>query len=311
MRQLERLELVDRIGREVQSRMGFRDIDGFLSSFGVDVTKETSKVNSKWVHTKELLAGEPDDRILRIASELDIPHNHVLLPHAPPEDATFWVPGYFKLFLSHLSIHKVQVGSLQRELRRYGISAFVAHADIVPTREWEREIEKALFSMDALAAILMPGFRESDWTEQEVGVAIGRGCVVVPVMRGLLPYGLIGKIQGVQAGGKTVAQVARGIFDALLSSEQTRSKLLFSLIDSACRSADLNDVRSKLEIIESLTISEALANSLRSTASQSRLILETPALRESVNRILAVHNLAPVAEDGGTVPLDGDDDLPF
>jgi len=45
------------------------------------------------------------------------------------------------------------MGRLQSSLRRFGISAFVAHVDIDPTKEWQDEIEAALFSMDALAAI--------------------------------------------------------------------------------------------------------------------------------------------------------------
>lgn len=73
------------------------------------------------------------------------------------------------------------------------MSSFVAYTDIKPTKEWQGEIENALHSMDALAAILMPGFKDSDWTDQEVGVAIGRGVPIIPIMRGLTPYGFIGK----------------------------------------------------------------------------------------------------------------------
>ena len=46
-------------------------------------------------------------------------------------------------------------------LEPYGISAFVAHEDIKPTKEWEVKIEKALFSMNALCSILTPEFNKS------------------------------------------------------------------------------------------------------------------------------------------------------
>lgn len=59
--------------------------------------------------------------------------------------------------------------------------------------------------MDALAAILMPGFKESDWTDQEVGVAVGRGVLVIPIIRGLILYGLISKFQGMNDPEKTWA----------------------------------------------------------------------------------------------------------
>ena len=52
--------------------------------------------------------------------------------------------------------------------------------------------------MDALAAILTPGFNESKWTDQEVGVAVGRGSLIIPIRKGMNPYGFIGKYQGMQ-----------------------------------------------------------------------------------------------------------------
>ena len=54
-------------------------------------------------------------------------------------------------------------------------------------KEWETEIESALFSMDVLVALLTDGFHDSNWTDQEVGVAIGRKIPVVPVRLGKGP----------------------------------------------------------------------------------------------------------------------------
>ena len=185
MKVLERLGLIDRIGRELQSRMSYGEIDTYLKTYGVNTKKKTSGVNSKWVYSKELLADEGDDVILRIANELAVPHNYVVADASKTLEATFWEPSHFKLFLSHLSSFKQTTGKLQAALRKFGISAFVAHVEIEPTREWLDEIEAGLHSMDALAAILMPGFKESNWTDQEVGVAVGRGVLIIPIMRGL------------------------------------------------------------------------------------------------------------------------------
>ena len=51
--------------------------------------------------------------------------------------------------------------------------------------------------MDALVALLTPKFHHSDWTDQEVGVAIGRGVPLISIILGSDPYGLMGKGQGV------------------------------------------------------------------------------------------------------------------
>src|SRR5262245_36594674 len=140
MKNLDRLGLIDRIGRELQARMSYGDIDTYLQSFGVDTRKPTSGVNSKWVYTKELLADVPAETILRIANELTIPHAYTVTATKETVEATFWVPHHFRLFLSHLSSFKKTTAALQASLRRFGISAFVAHVDIEPTREWQDEI---------------------------------------------------------------------------------------------------------------------------------------------------------------------------
>lgn len=217
--------------------MNYRAITQCLSGHGIDTSKETSPVNSKWVYSKELLTGAPDELILRIATELEIPHSHVVLPGAQSGDSRFWEPNYFRFFVTHLSAFKKTTTILQRSLRQFAISGFVAHVDITPTKEWQHGIEVALFSMDALAAILMPGFKESGWTEQEVGLAIGRGVLVIPIIHGLDPYGFIGKYQGLSASGRTVIRVARDIFDILLNSERARPKILSCVIDVACRTS--------------------------------------------------------------------------
>ena len=49
--------------------------------------------------------------------------------------------------------------------------------------------------MDALVALLTENFHDSNWTDQEVGVAIGRDVPVITIRMGTDPYGLMGKWQ--------------------------------------------------------------------------------------------------------------------
>lgn len=101
-----------------------------------------------------------------------------------------------RLFLSHKAGHKENVSSLKEKMALYGICAFVAHEDIEPTQEWQEEIERALKSMDVLVALLTDDFRDSNWTDHEVGFALGRGVPVIAVRLGMDPYGFIGNKQG-------------------------------------------------------------------------------------------------------------------
>src|SRR5258708_5233918 len=87
--------------------------------------------------------------------------------------ARIWRGDGYRLFLSHKSEDKVEVGKLKKQFRKYGISAFVAHDDIEPTQAWQKEIERALLTMDGLAALMTRNFHNSDWTDQEIGFALG------------------------------------------------------------------------------------------------------------------------------------------
>jgi len=113
----------------------------------------------------------------------------------PAEDRIWGTTGGYKLFLSHKANVKKQASAVKERLEWYGVSSFVAHQDIRPTKEWQNEIENALASMDAFAALLTEDFHESEWTDQEVGYALGRAVPMIAVKLGRDPYGFIGKFQ--------------------------------------------------------------------------------------------------------------------
>lgn len=86
MRTIDRVTIVDKIGRELQSRFGFGDIDVFLAGFGLQKPQDVT-MNSKWVYAKAGLAPASNDVILRIANELDIEVPATAKPSTPPAPA--------------------------------------------------------------------------------------------------------------------------------------------------------------------------------------------------------------------------------
>lgn len=246
MKQIDRLNLISTIGRKLQAQMSYSDIDVYLAGFGIDSKGFQPSANSKWVYVKELLANASIELIIKIADDLEIEHNYSQINTV---EASCWRPGHFRLFLSHLSSFKIQASRLQTFLKKYSISAFVAHEDIEPSKEWLNEIEAALYTMDALAALIMPGFKESNWCDQEVGVAVGRGVLIIPVRKGMDPYGFIGKYQGIQASGKTVSEVAENIFQTIINSPKTRNKMIRCLCAGISQSLSPDDAIEKLKLL--------------------------------------------------------------
>ena len=224
MRASDKLALIDKIGRELQSRFTFDDLIAFLHEHEIAQPREITR-NSKWLYTKNALAGVPIDLILKIADELDIERPAgAPLAAGPPRN---WLnTKSFRLFISHISKHKDRATRLRDCLTPYGISGFVAHEDIHPIQEWQDEIERALYTMDAFLAMHTLGFSESIWTQQEIGFALGRGAKVISLKMGEDPAGFIGKRQALPRRDRKAEEIAREIDAILTGSSQTAAKLL-------------------------------------------------------------------------------------
>ncbi|HEX3626620.1 MAG TPA: toll/interleukin-1 receptor domain-containing protein [Verrucomicrobiae bacterium] len=145
-----------------------------------------------------------------------------------PSDAEtrrLWPQDQFRLFISHVSAHKVAVSKLKAELAVFGIYGFVAHEAIQPTLEWQAEIELALRSMHALLALITPDFHASNWTDQEIGWAFGRGVLMLPVRLGSDPYGFAGKVQGISGNLEIPSNLAKRVVETLLANPRTHLEM--------------------------------------------------------------------------------------
>lgn len=177
----------------------------------------------------------PNDRLGEVTITPISPTSVILGKQMTPSDVEvrrLWPDGMLRLFLSHLAVHKVAVSKLKDELKSRGVAAFVAHEDIEPSLEWRNEIELGLRSMHALAALLTLGFHESNWTDQEMGWALGRGVLVLPVRVGIDPYGFAGKYQGISGSLEQPAVLASSIVEVLLANNQTHGEMRRALVAS-------------------------------------------------------------------------------
>lgn len=148
-----------------------------------------------------------------------------------------WGRNHLRVFLSHKSEYKVETSNLKEVFKKYGVSCFVAHEDIEPSREWQMEIEKALFSAHVLVALMTDQFHDSAWTDQEIGIAIGRSIPVFSIRLGKDPYGFIGKYQAISGYGKLPAQLVEEIIDKFYSNAVLREIAADSLVSrfETCR----------------------------------------------------------------------------
>jgi hypothetical protein len=168
------------------------------------------------------------------------------------EQIKFWKQNHLRLFLSHVSKYKLEASQIQKTMINYAVSVFVAHEDIEPTKEWQNEIELALSSMDALAALLTDGFSESKWCDQEVGIAIGKKVLVVPIRAGIDPYGFIGKYQGVASLNKKTEALCADIFEALGKHETTKARMTDAIVAKLCNAESFVESKATVNLLSGL-----------------------------------------------------------
>lgn len=186
----EKIKTVKKIAKELDSEE-WSLLDLTLRQFKFPTTETFS--GSKFDYIIKQLEGGQSEDIRKLAEHLEIDIYNTSSEIKP----TFWKDGYLKLFISHLANDKKKAQELKESLEEYSISGFVAHSDIEPTKSWQDEIELGLKTCDCLIALMVKGFHESKWTDQEIGVAIGRDILVIPVRMGEDPYGFIGKFQAI------------------------------------------------------------------------------------------------------------------
>lgn len=216
--------------------------------------------------------------------------------------ADFWVSGYLKMFISHLSSNRAKMSALKAGLANWGITAFIAHEDIQVSREWRDEVEAGLETMEVLAAVVEPGFKESDWCAQEVGFALGRKVDIIPLRAGLDPFGFFGKYQGIQIKGKMPELVASEIAQVLLKKPQHRDRILQSMTKAF---SSLNSEK-KVGLINTLDSWSILTDiQLKSVLEQASISdYERKLLKNLIGRVHAFQIPSPATQNF-------DDDIPF
>lgn len=185
------------------------------------------------------------EQLERIASQMGFPADLY-----GRESEGIWGESHLRMFISHVATHFEEVSRLKNNLAEYGISAFLAHEDIVPNSDWENTILRALATTDGLVAYLTTDFHQSDWTDQEIGHAMGRGMFIISIASGQTPYGFIGRWQAIRKGNSIMADIASKTVDACLRSGDIRERTVDAMIESFSSSESYEVAKQRIELLE-------------------------------------------------------------
>jgi TIR domain len=268
---------------EISKVLGKEDwsvIDLTLKQFQLPWTDQWDGSQTDYVI--KMIDDSTDQKILDLSKHLGIAGEleSIQLP-------SFWRANQPRIFISHLSEIKDKAISIKAELEKYSISAFVAHEDIEPTTDWQTEIEIALSTMDVLVALLSPGFNESKWTDQEVGVAIGRAIPIVSIRLGLDPYGFIGKYQGLPGLNKPDTKIAKELTEIFLAKPNITTKITAGIVQKFSNSESFEDAKKNmtfLEMCEHLT--SDMTKQLQKAAMENSQIKNSFGVPERLERLI-------------------------
>jgi hypothetical protein len=289
------------IGRRLSTR-SWTEIDLVLEEFGGQTSYSWS--GDQFSYVVAMLRSISDDMLRQLAE-----HENIYMGEDSVLDApAFWKEGQLRVFLSHISAHKIFASELQGALASFGICAFVAHEDIEPTAEWQDEIEKALRSCDALVALLNPKFNESTWTDQEVGYGLGRGIPVFSIRLGMSPYGLFGRKQAFNGNGKTAADIARELFETYRSHPKTSERIADALIAKLGASASFAEAKANCALVETVAAWKPdYKKRLRQIVEQNDQVKAAWGVPQRIEALIAARDPDPAREPASST----DDEVPF
>jgi hypothetical protein len=169
------------------------------------------------------------------------------------EEDEIWKSGLLRLFVSHRSTDKVRLAKLKAKLREYGVDCFLAHEDIQETKAWRDMIKQGLQSCHAMVTVGSAGFKESIWCNQEIGWAMCRGILVLPLLAGESPDGFHSDIQGPTVELANPDESALKVVKAILKETRLRPlvfEAFVALINEASSWESLRDVGYCLERLD-------------------------------------------------------------
>jgi hypothetical protein len=221
---------------------GWTNVEVTLAVFGI------SGIGGEWSdlydYVAQSLSGASDDALIGLNAHLN---DEVPLATASTQLGP-WQNGHFRLFFSHTHPNKKLAAEIRADLLDKGVDLFVAHEMIEPTKEWMEEISVALATCDAMVALLTPDFAESAYCDQELGFALSRDVLIIPIRHGADPHGFISKFQALPGDTSQLAShhLAKGIFEVLVASQKTAAKLAPAIAERYSEAHSYDDARANL-----------------------------------------------------------------
>lgn len=157
-----------------------------------------------------------------------------------------------RFFISYTIATRELVGQLKKHLELNGFDVFCAHEDIRPATEWQDDILRNLDMADVFIAVLTSDFKESDWTDQETGVAVAGNKFIIPIQIDMSPYGFINKYQSLKlrTDVSNGLEIATGeIIDAMILRSKFKADMKSFFINVLAESNSFDQAKIRARVV--------------------------------------------------------------
>jgi hypothetical protein len=161
--------------------------------------------------------------------------------------------GKLKIFLSYSTKDRGYVGKFKKMFEeKYGIQSFLAHEDMSVSDQWKQRIVKELNDADVYVPVLTGHFRNSDWTGQEAGIAIGRGILIASLWVTEKPYGFLADHHAGKTKLNKADEACAAVVDGILKNETLRPRLVDGFIEVFLKSGSWQTTNEFTERLEKM-----------------------------------------------------------
>jgi hypothetical protein len=100
--------------------------------------------------------------------------------------------------------------------------------------------------------LLSASFRESKWTDQEIGIAIARKKVIVPLSLDLTPYGFIAKYQAIRVKQSRMPETVWAVVKKLSGHRIFGSRIRAFLLDALAQSRSFDEAAKRAQRVSEI-----------------------------------------------------------
>jgi len=195
-------------------------------------------------------------------------------------------------FISYSYTDRKLGHDVKDELSGYGIRCFLAHDDIKPSAQWVREIRRALRTCDVFLPILTDDFHQSKWTDQEVGWALSRNILIVPLKVTVTPYGFLGAYQAVKCDATALGAACTATIDALLEQKpQLHPRFIEGFIPVFADSSSFDEAGRRARVLQKCRgYTQSHVRKIARATIDNRQIHGSRTAHDSLARFLTTHS---------------------